>query len=89
MSSKIAASFLTQFAALPADVQSLARRNYKLWKENPSHPGLHFKRVGKRTESYSVRIGLGWRVLGVKSNDTIIWFWIGSHADYDRIVDTL
>ncbi|HEY4330271.1 MAG TPA: hypothetical protein VGN88_11090 [Phycisphaerae bacterium] len=89
MKSEISSSFLTQFAALPVTVQLLARKNYQLWKENPSHPGLQFKRVGRRTESYSVRIGLGWRVVGVKSADTIIWFWIGSHADYDKIVDTL
>lgn len=89
MKSAISQSFLTLFAALPVDVQALARKNYKLWKENPSHPSLQFKRIGKRTESYSVRIGLAWRVVGVKSNDAIIWFWIGSHADYDKLVDSL
>ena len=89
MNSALAASFLAQYSALPAEIQLLARKNYRLWKTNPSHPGLQYKRVGKRTETYSVRIGLNWRALGVKTGDTIIWFWIGSHADYDKIVDTL
>jgi len=85
----LTASFLARFAALPADVQELARKNYKLWKINPSYPSLQHKRVGKRTESYSVRVGLGWRVVGTKSGDTMIWFWIGTHADYDRVVASL
>lgn len=89
MNSALAPSFLTQFAQLPADVQALARRSYRLWKSNPAHPGLHFKRVGKRTDSWSVRIGIGWRALGVRSGDSMVWFWIGSHAEYDRIVTSL
>jgi len=89
LKSSLSSTFLTQFAALPSDIQSLARRNYRLWKKNHAHPGLQFKRVGKRTESYSIRIGLGWRALGVKSGDAIVWFWIGSHANYDKLVDNL
>jgi hypothetical protein len=50
------------------------------------HPSLSFKRVGKATESYSVRVGIGWRALGVKDKDTMIWFWIGSHSDYNNLI---
>ena len=89
MKSEITSSFLSQFAALPVEIQELARKNYKLWKENPTHPGLRYKRVGTRTESYSVRIGRNWRTVGLKSGDTMIWFWIGSHADYDKLIETL
>jgi hypothetical protein len=89
LNSSLTSTFLHRFAALPPDVQALARKNYKLWTKDPAHPSLRFKRVGKRTESYSVRIGLGWRALGVKSGDAIVWFWIGSHSDYDRLVETL
>jgi hypothetical protein len=38
---------------------------------------------------YSVRVGLGWRALGVREGDVMVWFWIGSHADYDRLLETL
>ena len=89
MNSEIAPSFLAMFSTLPSDVKALARKNYRLWKHDPAHPSLRFKRVGQRTESYSARVGKGWRVVGVKDNDTIIWFWIGSHADYDKLIPSL
>ncbi len=55
-------------------------------REDPSHPGLQFKRVHATEPLYSVRIGLGWRALGLREGDTIYWFWIGSHAQYDKLV---
>ncbi len=89
MKSSLSPKFHPYFSPLPPPIQQLARKNYKLWKSDPSHPSLKFKRIGKKTEAYSIRIGLDWRVVGVKSDDTIIWFWIGSHADYDRLLKTL
>lgn len=50
------------------------------------HPSLQFERVHQTEPLYSVRIGLGWRALGLLEDDTIAWFWIGSHADYDRLI---
>ncbi len=86
MKSQLADEFITYFRALPEEVRMQARKNYRLWKENPSHPSLHFKRVHAHEPLYSVRIGLGWRALGLLENGTITWFWIGSHADYDRLI---
>jgi hypothetical protein len=74
---------------LPAEVKRNARRAFKLWKEDPFHPSLHFKRVATKEPIYSARIGIGWRALGVVSGQEILWFWIGSHADYDRLFDQL
>ena len=74
------------FGKLPDRVKRAARKNYKLWKKDPDHPSLQFKRVGKKYPAYSVRVGIGWRAIGVKENDTMIWFWIGSHAQYDRVL---
>ena len=74
------------FRDLPARVQSLARKNYRLWRRSPSHPGVQFKRVGVRNPVYSVRIGIGWRALGLKMDAVIVWFWIGSHAEYQRMI---
>ena len=86
MISHLTGDFISCFSALPPRIQRLARKNYRLWKENPSHPGLQFKIVGKRIPVYSVRVGIGWRALGLKIGDAIVWFWIGSHADYERII---
>ena len=68
---------------LPANVQQLARENYELLKANPYHPSLHFKRVGR---FWSVRVGRSYRALAVDAADGIVWFWIGTHAEYDRLV---
>ena len=74
---------------LPADVQRRARKTYKLWKQNSNHPGLHFKQVHDKEPIYSVRIGLSYRALGIKKDDTMIWFWIGSHEEYNNLVANL
>lgn len=86
MRSHLTKDFIACFRQLPDRIQRLARKNYKLWKEDPSHPSLQFKLVGKHKTVYSVRVGIGWRALGLKVNDAIVWFWIGSHADYERLV---
>jgi hypothetical protein len=69
--------------ALPSDIRELADKNYKLLKSDPRHPSLHFKKIG---DLWSVRIGLHYRALGMPVQDGIYWFWIGTHADYDKIV---
>jgi len=73
------------FAALPGEIQASARRNYALLRETPTYPSLQFKSVagGKYR---SVRVGLYYRALGMPVSDGILWFWIGSHADYDRLL---
>jgi hypothetical protein len=62
-----------------------ARKNYRLWCANPYHPSLHFKRIHRTEPLYSVRVGLGWCALGLLDDDGMK-FWIGSHADYDRLI---
>jgi hypothetical protein len=87
--SQLAEDFISCFRELPARIQRLARKNYKLWKLNPSHPGVQFKLVGKRMPVYSIRAGIGWRALGLKVDDVIVWFWIGSHAEYMKLLRDL
>lgn len=89
MKSHLTEEFIARFHDLPERIQRLARKNYKLWKENPLHPGVQFKLVGKRNPVYAVRVGIGWRALGIKVDDGIVWFWIGSHAEYDKLATTL
>ncbi len=89
MNSRITRGFRELFAALPARVQKQARQSYRLFRENPAHPGLHFKQVHSEPPIYSARVGISYRALGVLHGDTITWFWIGSHADYDKLLKTL
>jgi hypothetical protein len=84
--SRTTRSFRAAFAALPDEIQAQARRAYRIFRENPSHPSLRFKKVDPLENVYSVRIGLGYRALGVLEGSVVIWFWIGSHAEYDRVV---
>ncbi len=81
--------FRKQFAALPSDVRSRAKSTYLRWKADPNHPGLHFSRVHPVEPIYSVRIGLHWRAVALIENDLATWFWIGSHSDYDRLLDSM
>ena len=69
---------------MPAEVQSLADKSFALLQSNARHLSLQLKRVG---EYSSVRVGLHYRALGIDVNDGISWFWIGTHSDYDKIVD--
>jgi hypothetical protein len=84
--SELTEDFLRCFRELPARIKSQARKNYRRWKKDSAHPGLDFKVVGKRMPIYSVRVGIGWRALGILERQTITWFWIGSHAEYDKML---
>ena len=86
MNSQLTDDFLACFANLPDRVKAQARKSYRLWRENPAHPSLHFKKVHGHEDLYSVRVGLGWRALGLLEGNTVTWFWIGSHADYDKLI---
>ena len=76
------ARFWALYDALPKPVQATADKNFELLKSDPRHPSLHFKRLGKL---WSVRVGDHYRALGHDIPDGIQWFWIGTHADYDRL----
>lgn len=86
MKSKVTDDFRALFSRLPSEIQARARKNYLLWKQDPHHPGLQFKKVHLREPIYSIRVGRSWRALGLLEGDTISWFWIGSHADYDDLL---
>lgn len=84
MKSSVTEEFRKRLHRLPIAVQEQAARAYGLWLSDPFHPGLQFKRVSKRQPVYSVRIGIGYRALGLRELDRVYWFWIGSHAEYDE-----
>lgn len=87
MRSRATARFWRCYDALPVAVQEKARQTYRLWLANPNHPSLQFKRLhGAGGSVWSVRIGISWRALATVKGDTALWFWIGSHAEYDRMI---
>ena len=77
------AKFWALYAALPAGVRTTADKNYALLKDNPQHPSLHFKKVGPL---WSARVGDQYRVLGKDVEGGVLWFWIGTHAEYDKLL---
>ncbi|WP_316233488.1 hypothetical protein [Bradyrhizobium sp. SZCCHNPS2010] len=75
--------FWAAYEALPSAVRRLADENFDLLKRDRRHPSLHLKKVGNY---WSVRVGLQYRALAVEVEDGLLWFWIGSHAAYDRLI---
>ncbi len=73
-------SFWENYDKLPKKIKKLADNKFNLLKNNPYHPSLHFKKVG---EYYSTRISSDYRALATKTENDIIWFWIGKHSDYE------
>jgi hypothetical protein len=61
----------------------VADKNYALLRENPTHPSLRLKKTGR---FWSVRVGSRYRALAVEVEAGLLWFWIGSHSDYDALV---
>ncbi len=89
MKSYTTQQFRRLFASLPRHVQHQARQAYRLFRQNTTHPGLRFKRVHDVPPTYSARVGIGYRAVGVLDGDNITWFWIGPHAGYDRLLELL
>ena len=75
--------FWDAYGKLPKQVRAVADKNYGLLKTNPQHPSLQFKKVGR---FWSVRVGLRHRALAVEADGDLVWFWIGSHADYNATI---
>ena len=76
--------FRDGYSELPEAVRAQARKAYRLFRNNPAHPGLHFKKVDDELNIYPVRAGLSYRALGELAGSQMTWLWIGSHAVYDR-----
>lgn len=89
MISRTSSRFWDAYADLPEEVKRRARKAYQLFEENPRHPGLRFKKVHTDAPIYSVRITRDYRALGVRDEQAIVWFWIGSHAGYERLLTQL
>jgi hypothetical protein len=86
MQSRTTRQFWRLFSHLPAGAQRDAKRSYRLFQTNPAHPGLQFKKLEGEDNIYSIRVGLDYRALAVMNRDRVVWYWIGSHSEYDRLV---
>jgi hypothetical protein len=82
-------AFRKLLAGAPAGIQSKARSVYRLWAQNPAHPSLRFKKVHDTRPIYAVRIDLDWRAVGVLERGTMVWFWIGPHSEYEKLLSKL
>lgn len=77
-------AFWVTYGLLPAAIQEVADSAFALLKSNPRHPSLHFKKVGRFR---SARVGLGYRAVAIeKKKNDLVWFWIGTHGEYDKLV---
>lgn len=89
MRSRITIKFRKLFAKLPVSVQEQAREAYRQFMRDPWHSGLRFKPVHASLPIYSVRVGKGYRAVGQRDESGVVWFWIGSHAEYDRLLSQI
>jgi hypothetical protein len=83
MKSATLPSFWEKYRAMPPAVRAGARKAYRLWAENPFYPSLHFKCIDSEEDIWSVRVTKSHRAVGVISGDTVTWFWIGDHDEYE------
>lgn len=89
MKSRTTFAFRKVFAALPKPVQEQTREAYRQFKREPGHPSLRFKKVHPELPIYSARINRDYRAVGQLDGDTVIWFWVGSHSEYEKLLSQL
>lgn len=85
MISRVRPSFWRSYEALDPRVREAARKSYQQFSENPAHPSLRFKKLAGHDRIWSVRINDSYRALAERNGDTVVWFWIGSHNEFDKL----
>ena len=76
-------SYWREYDSLPEHIRELADKAFELMKQDPKHPSLHFKNVGR---CWSARVGRHHRALAIQDAEDFVWFWIGDHDEYDRLL---
>lgn len=84
MKSATIPAFWARYEKLERDLKIQARKAFHLWMDNPFHPSLRFKCINRQENIWSVRITRGYRALGILERETVTWFWVGSHDDYEK-----
>ncbi len=75
--------FRSRLQSLPPEIRALAVKNFRLWLRDPRHPSIQFKKVGR---FWSARVGSDYRALAVATDESVEWFWIDPHDEYERII---
>lgn len=86
MKSKTLSSFWKVYEKLSKDVKEKAKKSYEIWRRNPFHPSLHFKCINQEENVWSLRVSRGYRALCIFEKDFVVWFWIGSHDEYEQFI---
>lgn len=86
MTSLALPEFWECYSHLPVSIRARARKAYRIWRDDPRHPGLRFKCVSVSAQIYSIRISRSHRARAVRRGDDFFWFWIGSHDEYERLI---
>lgn len=89
MKSVTTEKFRLLFASAPPERRIRIKDTYRLWQANPARPSLRFKKVHSRLPIYSVRVDLDWRAVGILEGDTVVWFWVGPHPQYEALLKSL
>ena len=89
MKSRTTTQFRKMFSDLPEPIQGRTRKAYRQFMQDSNYPSLRFKKVHPKLPIYSARINKDYRAVGQLEEDTVIWFWVGSHAEYDQLLDQM
>lgn len=89
MTSYTTDSFWKHYGQLDEQVMKRARKAYRLFEQDPSHPSLEFKKVHQTKPVYSARVTLDYRAVGIRDENEIVWFWIGTHDEYERVIENV
>lgn len=89
MNSHTTRRFRELCAILPPEVKKQAVSAFNRFAKDPNHPGLRLKQAGAKGAAYSIRVSLNYRAVGILEGDTIVWFWIGKHEEYERLLKSL
>jgi len=87
--SEITDSFRQAYAKLPEEVRQKVRKAYRQWTANPTHPSLHYKKIHASLPIWPVRVGLHHRAVGIVHDEKMLWYFVGTHAEYDRLIKML
>lgn len=89
MKSHTTKNFRVLYEKLPEEIRKRAKKQYMLFKSDSFHPSLNFKRVHSALPTFSVRITSAYRAVGTLQEETIVWFWIGGHDDYEKLLKNM
>jgi hypothetical protein len=84
MKSATVPTFWDTYRELDPTIRVRVRKAFRLWLEDPFHPSLRFKCINNSEGIWAVRVTLGFRAVGLLEDDTVTWFWVGSHDAYER-----